>query len=294
MKLFLFAFLTALACPSRVPAQVTSNVLERVLNVRVNVGTPKEGTATAFTVDVDGREYLVTAKHVVAGLREHDKIEISMNDGWRPLEVEIFRCDDPIDIAVLVPPHQLTVNFPLSSDVKFLYGQDAYFLGFPYGMKTEAGGANGPYPIAMIKHGNISGTQILDRGKKATLLFLDGYNNPGFSGGPIVYKDLNEAGLVLKVAGVVAGFRPEVVPVMKEHDLASPAQAGEVAKSQPWRIQKRSNGTSFEYVDTTQTVALNTGIVVGFEFEPAIDLIRQHPIGPEAKELPNNTPTEHR
>jgi hypothetical protein len=294
MNRLTFVLLFVLLGPACVPAQVTSNVLERVLNVRVNAGTSKEETATAFTVDVDGREYLITAKHVVAGLKEQDKLDIFMNDKWKSLDVQIFRCDEPIDIAVVIPPYQLTVNFSLPTDIKFIYGQDAYFLGFPYGMQTAAAGINGPYPLAIIKHGIISGTQIIDRDKKATLMFLDGYNNPGFSGGPIVYKDLNENGLVLKLAGVVSGFRPEVVPVMKEHDIASPLQAGETAKSQSWRIQKRVNGTFFEYVDTSQIVALNTGIVVGFEFQPAVDLIHQHPIGPEAKDLPNNTPTPDR
>jgi hypothetical protein len=38
-------------------------------------------------------------------------------------------------------------------------------------------------------------------------------------------------------------------------------------------------------------VALNTGIVQGFFIEPAIDLIRQHPIAPEVKDLPGNQPS---
>jgi len=59
-----------------------------------------------------------------------------MNDAWKPLNVKIFRCEDPIDIAVLIPPHQLTVNFDLPFDKgSFFYGQDAYFLGFPYGCR---------------------------------------------------------------------------------------------------------------------------------------------------------------
>jgi hypothetical protein len=287
ISVFLFAFIW----PLQLHGQVTSNALERVLNIRVNAGTPKEGTATAFTADVDGREYLITAKHVVAGLHDHDKIDIFMNHNWKSLDVQIFRCDEPIDIAVLIPPYQLTVNFSLPIDVHFMYGQDAYFLGFPCGIQNPGFGINGPYPLPMIKRGTISGTQVLDRDKKATMILLDGYNNPGFSGGPIVYKDQYQSAIVIKLVGVVSGFRPEVVPVMKERDIASPAQAGDVAKSEPWRIQKRVNGTYFEYVDTTQTVTLNTGIVVGFELDPAVDLIHAHPIGPEAKDLPNNTPT---
>jgi len=278
--------------PLRPDAQVTSNVLERVLTVRVNAGTPNEATATAFTIDVDGREYLVTAKHVVKGLRSRDKIDIFMNNQWSSLEVSILRCDDPVDIAVLIPPHQLTVNFELPSENNNVYlGQEAYFLGFPYGIQIPATGINGPYPLPIVKHGNISGILPISQESRSGLMLLDGYNNPGFSGGPIVYRDSNQGSFVFRLAGVVSGFRPEVAPVMKEHDISSPDEAGQKAKAEPWRIVKRANGTYFEYVDNGTYVALNTGIVIGYGIQPAVDLIHQHPIGPEAKDLPGNNPS---
>jgi hypothetical protein len=144
----------------------------------------------------------------------------------------------------------------------------------------------------VIKHGTICAQINVDASnKKATLILLDGYNNPGFSGGPIVYRDLNQNAPMLNLAGVVSGFRPEVVPTMKEHDISSPANAGADAKAQPWKIQKRAYGTYFEYVDSGTYVALNTGIVTGYLIAPAIDLTRQHPIGPPAKDLPGNQPS---
>ena len=294
MRHLLAFFLLILILTVGVPgttAQVTSNVFRRVLKVRVNAGTSHEGIATAFTIDVDGREYLITAKHVVAGFKDQDKIDIFMNNGWSPLTVKVFRCEDPIDIAVLVPPHQLTVNFELPFDrTKFYFGQDAYFLGFPYGIQTSSVGINDPYPLAIIKRGTISGSEAVDQHKKAGLILLDGYNNPGFSGGPIVYRDLNQGADVMKVLGVVSGFMPEVVPVLQKHGIRTPAAAGEAAKAQPWRIQQNPDGSYFEYVENDTYVSLNTGIVQGFMLEPAIDLIRQHPIGPEAKDLPENQP----
>ena len=141
-------------------------------------------TATAFTIDVNGREYLITAKHVVLGLKDEDNLDIFINGDWSPLTVKIFRCDDPVDIAVLIPPHQLTVNLPLSYQGNFQLGQDAYFLGFPLGLQSPSQGANGPYPLALVKRGIISGIVPIDVPKKASMLFLDGYNNPGFSGRP--------------------------------------------------------------------------------------------------------------
>jgi hypothetical protein len=280
-----------LFAPQIASAQVTSNVFERVLKLRVNAGTRQEETATAFTIDVDGREYLLTAKHVTRNLKDEDKVDIFMNETWAPLQVKVFRCEDPIDIAVLVPPHQLTVNFDLPfENTRFTYGQEAYFLGFPYGIQSTGRGVNGPYPLAIIKRGAISGVVSIDQNKKATMILLDGYNNPGFSGGPIVYRDLNQSGYAMNVVAVVSGFIPEVVPVMKEHDIQSPANAGDAAKAQPWKIRKRDNGTYFEYIENGTFVALNTGIVQGYAIEPAIDLIRKHPIGPEAKDLPGNQP----
>jgi hypothetical protein len=284
--------LSSILAPPRVDAQVTSNVFERVLRVRVKAGTKHQATATAFTLDVDGHEYLITAKHVVQGLKDEDRVDVFMNDDWSPLSVKIFRCEDPIDIAVLVPPHQLTVNFDLPFEKSsFVFGQDAFFLGFPYGIQSSGQGVNGPYPLAIIKRGTISGSVVIDASKKAVMILLDGYNNPGFSGGPIVYRDLNQSSYVMDLIGVVSGFVPEVVSVMKEHDIKSRAAAGDSAKAQPWKIRKRNNGTYFEYVDNGTYVALNTGIVQGYAIGPAIDLIRKHPIGPEVKDLPGNQPT---
>jgi len=272
-------------------AQVTSNVFERVMNVRVHPGTEDDGTATAFTIDVDGREYLITAKHVVANLKDDDAIYVFMNNDWSALRVKIFRCADPVDIAVLVPPRLLTVNFELPSEQsKFYIGQEAYFLGFPYGIRIDATGINGPYPMSVIKGARISGTVALDTQRKAVMILLDGYNNPGFSGGPIVYRDLNQGAVTFKLAGVVARFIPEVVPVMTKHNLKSFSEASKASKAQPWKIQQRVDGTYFEYVDSDTFVALNTGIVQGFLIQPAIDLIRQHPIGPIVKDLPGNQP----
>jgi hypothetical protein len=257
------------------------------LQVRVNHGKTNEGTATAFTIDVDGREYLITAKHVVAGFKDEDTLEISMDGKWTPQKVKVFRCENPVDIAVLIPDHQLTVNFPLPFDSgSFRFGQDAFFLGFPYGIQSASNGLNGPYPLALIKHGTISGSIAPDQNKEAGMLLLDGYNNPGFSGGPIVFRDFDQPGYQMDVVAVVSGFIPETVPVLKKHDIKSPAEASEEAKAQPWKIQRKADGSYFEYIENGTYVPLNTGIVEGYVLLPAITLIRQHPIGPLVKDMP--------
>ncbi len=169
-------------------AQVTSNVFRRVLMVQVG-----SATATSFTIDVDGRQYLVTAKHVVAKLKAEDSISVSTNDLWTPVKVKVFRCADPIDIAVLVPPTQLTVSFALDPTmVGMRYAQDVYFAGFPYGLSMEGKTVNGLYPVAFVKKAIVS---AIANESGVIKIFLDGHNNPGFSGGPIVYRDLDRSDL---------------------------------------------------------------------------------------------------
>jgi S1-C subfamily serine protease len=287
---FFVSLIFSLALCQGAEAQVTSNVLERVLNVRVGKGTSHEGKATAFTLDLDGREYLITAKHVVKELKSDDQIEVFSDDKWLPIQVKIFRCEDPIDIAVLIPPYQLTVNFPLSFGNTFFFGQEAYFVGFPYGMQSSAQGINGPYPLPIIRRGAFAGRVAESPAKKAIQLLLDGFNNPGFSGSPVVYREPNQGEVVMNVAAVISGFKPDISTVMKEHNIRSKESASPAAKAEPWRIIQRANGSWFELVDSDKHVVLNTAIVSAYEISPAIDLIRQHPIGPEAKDLPNNRP----
>ena len=144
----LFAFLI---CPAN--AQVPSNVLRR--------GSYDQGKAqrlgTSFTLDVDGRQYLITARHLVAGLKPEDTIDIRKG-AWTPLNVKVLLRDKQIDIAVLIPPAQLTVNFALEPNTdKFFYGQDAYFTGFPYGLSTGGKNVNGLYPARFHEERHLLG-----------------------------------------------------------------------------------------------------------------------------------------
>jgi hypothetical protein len=260
-----------------VHAQMMSNVYERVLLVRVGAET-----ASAFTVEVDGRQYLLTAKHVVAKLAVNDFIEYDRAGKWIRLPVQIFKCDDPTDIAVLIAPYQLTTAFDFPVDTsKISYGQDVYFLGFPYGITLNGINVNGTLPMPFIKRATYSGNFPLNPDKHSVLLLLDGYSNPGFSGGPIVYKDPFLQSWDYKLLGVVSGFQPEVTDVMEKHPIRTRDDASAKAKEQPWRIGTAPDGSLFEYLETGKYVALNTGIVRGFAIFPALELIQQHPIGPK-------------
>jgi hypothetical protein len=267
-----------LLCPPIVQAeaQITSNVFRRVLMIRPAGGST---FGTGFTLELDGRQYLITAKHVVESLKVEDTIEIRNGDQWSPITVKIFRCADPIDIAVLVPPKQLTVTFPLEPTMAGIrYAQDMYFAGFPYGLFTSGKTINSGFPIPFVKKAIMSASTT-ENG--VTTIYLDGHNNPGFSGGPMVYRDLDRSDLVYKLAGVVQGFPSETTPVFTlekiRPDQVTPEDIQEA------RIVHRDN-VVFRLQDTKEVVQANTGIVVGYSIGHALDLIKEHPLGPNTSE----------
>ena len=113
----------------------TSNVLDRVFLIKNG-----DHAGSSFTVDVDGRQYLITAKHLVNGLKETDDIEIYHESQWKKLNVKRIELKNPkIDIAVLAPSFQLSPSSELEPSVDGLaLSQRVLFLGFPFGMNIEA------------------------------------------------------------------------------------------------------------------------------------------------------------
>jgi hypothetical protein len=63
---------------------VPNYVLQRTFHVKFG-----GGAATAFTIDVDGRQYIVTAKHVVEGIRPQDSLEIWHAQTWNSIKVDL-------------------------------------------------------------------------------------------------------------------------------------------------------------------------------------------------------------
>src|SRR2546425_8245954 len=102
-------------------AQVQSNALVRVFYMRVG-----NETGTAFTMEQDNRQYLVTARHLVSSLPPKEaKIEIFRMADWRELIVNIIYCKSKeVDIAVLEITNDISPRFELESDRKdVLVGQ---------------------------------------------------------------------------------------------------------------------------------------------------------------------------
>lgn len=128
---------------------VTESVLKRTFRLKY-----ASSTGTCFTLDIDGRQYLITAKHVTEGIRPRDAIEMHYQGMWRRLESPLIgEALGDIDITVLALETQLSPMLPLPAAVKgsVTFGQEIYFLGFPYDLAANVGAANRDYSVPLSK-----------------------------------------------------------------------------------------------------------------------------------------------
>lgn len=224
---------------------VTSNALKRTLHIGFG-----GQTGTGFLIDIDQRQYLVTARHVVSGISGASLIAIQHNNVWRDMAVQLVgHATGEVDISVLALPYRIAdAGLTLPPDAAgLMIGRDAFFLGFPFGLFGDVGAMNNDYPMPFVKRGLVSSfahnAQGLDK------IFLDGINNPGFSGGPVVFCPAGTS--EIKVASVISGYRYDDQPVF----------------------------------DGNQALPLstrhNTGIVISYGIGYAVSLALQNPIGPQ-------------
>jgi hypothetical protein len=214
LSALLMGFLAVAAPWAQVP---TSNVLYRVLRLRTATAT-----GSAFTIEVDGHQYLVTARHLLNGSGSESEVELWLEGRWSKVRVRaIYPAKEVVDIAALDLGRPVTVTFPLEpSSGGLTLGQQVYFLGYPYGLGTSTAAPAPPGfgELPFLKSGIVSALD--DRDPGSGILYLDGQNNPGFSGGPIVFWHAPSRSF--RVAGVVRGYRNEALPVLKRGNLDDP------------------------------------------------------------------------
>lgn len=142
------------------------------------------GNGTAFTINVEDRQYLVTARHL---LHPHGPTPARVSNRFGAHDIDFSPLDGvqaKADVAVTALPKPLTADLPLAPTMKgAAFSQDVFFLGFPYGMALQLAHA-GPDPtIAFVKKGILSAQGAVEG---VDLLYIDALNNPGFSGGPVI------------------------------------------------------------------------------------------------------------
>ena len=221
---------------------ITANVIHRVFHIKYG-----QGTGTCFAIDYDNKQYIVTAKHVVSELKDNETVELYFNGDWTKVSIKVVGHHKTADVSVFAVGTLIGVHKLEPSSNGIIYGQDTYFLGFPYRIQDEKSGQiNRNFPIPLVKKATLSSITSDDTGG---YLLLDGINNPGFSGGPVVFTEPNKRDF--KVAAIISKFRFSEEPTYHQNK------------------------------ETPISVRANTGIIIAYNIENAIDLINSNPIGKE-------------
>ena len=220
---------------------IPSNLICRVFHL-----TCAGYTGTGFTVEHHSRQYLVTAEHLVQDFGPENPIEIFHDKQWKRMTAEMVGSDPDADVAVfnanqILSPLDLKAE---PSGAGLFYGQEVFFLGFPFGWKGDAPTVMNGFPIPFAKRATVS---MFDFANNDGWMYLDGINNEGFSGGPVGYQvgNSNE----WQIAGVIVAYH-----AVKDH------------------LELNDQPTDFSYYT-------NSGLIYATPIKRVLDLIEANPVG---------------
>ena len=217
---------------------ILTNILYRTFFIKA------KDYGTAFTIDVAGNEFLITARHLLPETGDTIDIKVFRSKDWEAMAAKVIgRGKGEIDVAVLALPTRLTpADLPVTPTMGGItLGHDVFFTGFPYKMSGDIGNFMGGLPCPFAKRGTLA---LLDT-TSPQVLYVDAINNEGFSGGPLFFYP-HPGSQDLRIAAVVSKFRVEYETVQDEF--------GEPTKFR---------------------VPYNTGFLVAYGIKHVLDLIAQ-------------------
>lgn len=182
---------------------ILSQITSRVINISF-----KNSSGTGFVFDRNNKQYILTARHIVNEIKRKDTLKVMNSGKWNDISVELVgHAEQDQDLTVLKAYQRLN-NLPCPEvNSGLVYGQDVFFLGFPYGMNMEVPENNG-WPAPFVKKATVSAMYVNFEGKIVTI--LDGINNKGFSGGPVICQNPFSQQLSLEnqtLVGLVSAYR---------------------------------------------------------------------------------------
>lgn len=138
---------------------ITSNVLQRTFRLKSG-----DRAGSCFTIDVENRQYVITARHVVRDLRlgAVASVEVLHEDVWKRLGVEVaWLSDSETDVAILSPERQLSPSHGLEHTTgNAAIGQPVYFCGFTELVPQVSEKLNNGFPIAVVRQGILAGMSV--------------------------------------------------------------------------------------------------------------------------------------
>ena len=206
---------------------IPAEVIRRVFPV-MKQNNSKEIWGTAFTIQERGREFLITACHVAdhSDIEEHtDKIILIIGRERKEsirIDEKLIHIDKEHDIIICKAPEWtyknrdqlplLTSSFVMNQNDGISLGQEVMWMGYPKGF---SGGKILPdtyTPIGIVGKGVLGGFQepetkpIRDkRGRIRKGIIIEGRIDGGYSGGPVVYRSIQNPQGPTYVEGVISG-----------------------------------------------------------------------------------------
>lgn len=217
---------------------VFGDMLTRTFKIRL---TGSNGVGTGFGLGDGGRQYLVTAAHVLTGFS--GVLEVERYNTWVPHAGRLVGISGQGDVGVLALDTPLVYPTPVVPDTHAKVSERLFFLGFPFAQGT-GDRVNEGNQIPYVKAGIVSAL-MNDGGVGSGGFYLDALNNPGFSGGPVI-----SGGSPPRILGIVS--------------------AGMLNPSPTFDPSGKAAGYTNE----------SSGLVFCYGIELALDLIRKNPIGP--------------
>jgi hypothetical protein len=168
---------------------------------------------TAFVISRHDRQWLITAKHVVdaAAAGGHHTINLTGHEGGHPLVnagLDVVPVTEPgSDVAVFSLRDQKIAreDLPLTASADGVcMSQDVFFLGYPLNLQLSMS------TLPMVKRGIISQRAIING---VNVWLVDGMNNPGFSGAPLVFTSAASYTNDWNVLGVVGSYVNQAIAV---------------------------------------------------------------------------------
>ena len=252
--------------------------LELVNNVTRVASDRKSGAI--FSIEVDGREYWLTVKHIVnskdrppygfagvASITLH--LQNRVSSSWIPVAFKVLDPGENIDIVVLAADHSLLQELgdlaplvktdhlakPVANTDGILVGNTCGFLGYPFDAwrATFANSKSFLFPYA-------KGCTLAGKNEAEGYWWLDGFDNHGFSGGPVYFG----TGPALKIIGVISGY------------VSERADVTHLTKTTPTRPGEQSE---VHEEPTDYKAQVNSGFFHAYDITKALTVIHDHPIG---------------
>lgn len=159
-------------------------------------------SGTAFLVDSDKGQLLITAKHIFGNVSSGDNVQYDLviNNTNQTFSNTVFiHSNLHVDIAVVRLGNPLVKEtLSLKKGDSYFLAQRCLFLGYPLfqlGSQTDIG------KIPFVKSAIIS---AFHEENKTEIMLLDGHNNVGFSGGPVItYSEALDKQFII---GVISGY----------------------------------------------------------------------------------------